>query len=320
MTLDPLPSSLDSWLVEASITNLDGTPIENELWDPLRGRRRLVLAVLVVLVAELAIRTPFLAELVVVLGWSTVASWQAPLIIAGMCALLTPVAIVARTPDAWMSHRVLLVAGLLVAGSELVSGLAADIWPLGTWLLGRDADTLERLRAITAAASAAQMLAGIAASLAVAFALARARTRTVPGRGRAVLVVVLVLFAVAEVGQVAAPLSVSGGGPGLPMTTILLLVASAAAAFVRTAVTLAGWFAGEAPRRAWSLAAAGTLLSFLLLVLIATVGLLGAMLTPVTTPVFLALSSASAVVSVLTLAAFADGLGTRHAVVEGALG
>jgi len=234
-----------------ALTNLDGTPIDDRPWNPLRGRWRILLLFFGALAADVAMRLAFLLMSgrppltflpLMTAGWIT-----------GLCALLTPVAVVARTPDAWASHRPLLVGVLLVAAGELLSAANYGVFALNWWLLpgGLLPDLFDRLMY---GVSSAQSLVAIGASVLIGLALVRARSRPVPRRGR-LLIGVLVVFAAVRLFEL------SGFGE-VPVTAALLGLAILAGIYQMWA-TLAGWFAGESPRRPWALARARVILSIL---------------------------------------------------------
>ena len=93
-------------------------------------------------------------------------------------------------------------------------------------------------------------------------------------------------------------------GRSLLMAAPLLGLATLAGMYQMCA-TLAGWFAGESPTRPWALASAGVKLSIVASLLLFVQPVVGDLATLVGVAVT---SSASAI---LTLLAFADGLGAR---------
>jgi len=289
--------------VEATSTNLDGAPIDDRRWDSLGRRRRLATWFLVALFVDLALHAPVLVESVQARGFSAT-SWRLPFLAVAICALLTPVVIVARTPDVWSARRSLLIGGLLIVAAELVSAAREGVLPIGWWLLGYDPSALNGLDLITSLQSFAEVLVGIAASLSIAFALVRTRTRPLaPSRGFA-LAVLLVLFAVGHLVHLL--IQLHGAGGPVPAIWTLVLGLATVANFVQAAVILNGWLASGWPARAWRLAAAGTLVSLIVLTLGSALRLAG---TPIDDPFAFLLWSGLAIPAVLMLVAFAEGLG-----------
>lgn len=277
-----------------ALTNLDGTPLDVRPWSPLRGRGRLLLLFFGALAADVTMRLAFL----LMSGLPpltflplTTAGW-----ITGLCALLTPVAVVARTPDAWASCRPLLVGALLVATGELLSAANDSLWALNWWLLpgGLLPDLFGRL---VDSVSWAGLLVAIGASLLIGLTLVRVRSHPVPRRGWLLVGGFLVLVAAIRL------LALSAFG-GVPVTAALLGLATLAGIYQMWA-TLTGWFAGEWPRRPWTLASAGVALSILASLLFFVGPGIGELATLVGVA---GMSSAGAI---LTLLAFADGLGAR---------
>jgi hypothetical protein len=90
------PSMMDHGVV----ADPDGPAIELRGWHPLRGRGWLVALFALALAADFGMRFAF-DRMIGSPPWSfwvlTAAEW-----IGGLCALLIPVAVVVRTPDAWI--------------------------------------------------------------------------------------------------------------------------------------------------------------------------------------------------------------------------
>lgn len=276
-----------------ALTNLDGTPIDDRPWDPLRGHRRLLLLFLGALAADVSMQAAF----VLMSGGPpstslplTFTSW-----IAGLCALLTPVAVVVRSPDAWTSRRPLLVGALLLAAGQLLSAAIEGLFALNWWLLpgGVSPDFFPGL---VEGASWAGHLAYIGASLLIGLALVRARSQPVP-RHRW-LIIGSVLVVVAALG-----LSTLPAFDAVPVTAVLVGLGTLAGIYQMSA-TLAGWFAGESPRRPWGLASAGVIFSILASLLYYAQPMPG-------DPVLVGLAVTATAGAILTLLAFADGLGAR---------
>ena len=280
-----------------ALTNLDGTPIDDRPWNPLRGRWQLALLFSGALAADVAMRLAFLLMsgglpptflLLSTAGWIT-----------GLCALLTPVAVVARTPDAWASRRPLLVGVLLLAAGELLSAANEGLFALNWWLLpgGVSPDLFRRL---VDGVSSAQSLVAIGASVLIGLALVRARSRPVPRRGWLLIGGFLVVFAAVRL------FALSGfgvAGPSLLMAAPLLGLATLAGMYQMWA-TLAGWFAGESPRRPWAVASTGVILSIL-------ASLLVFVQSAVRDSTLVGFAVTSTAGAILTLLAFADGLGAK---------
>ena len=281
------------------IVDLDGPAIEVRGWHPLRGRERLVALFAVALAADLGMRFCF-DRTIGSLAWSflllTAMEW-----IGGLCALLIPVAVVVRTPDAWNSRRSLLVGVVLGAVAELLAAASEGVIALNSSLLPSGVGPALWFP-LTQSLYWTERLVGISAAVLIGFALVQARTRPVPRHawpwiGGALLV--------AAAAWLLAPGGAGVAGPAF-LTASLLGVEILAGAYRLWAV-LTGWCAAESPRRPWALAGAGATLSIAALVTLATIvrapalgelGLVGLVAT----------ATAGAI---LTLLAFADGLGAR---------
>lgn len=289
--------------MEATRTTVDAAPIDDRPSDPIGRKRGLVTLFLVALAVDLALHAPEFFESVQTLGFSA-SSWRVPVLVGAICAVLTPVVIVARTRDIWSARRSLVVGGLLIAAAELVSAAQDGVRLIGRWLVGHDPAAFDGLDVISSYVSFAEVLVGIAASLSIAFALVMARKRPLASRRRFTLTALLVVFAVGYLVHLLIQLY-GAGGPVPPIWTLVLGLA-AGANFVQAAVILSGWLATDAPARAWRLAAVGTLLSLL-------VGTLGSALrfagTPFDALLAVFLQSGFAIPAVLMLVAFAQGLG-----------
>jgi len=279
-----------------ALTNLDGTPIDDRPWNPLRGRWRILLLFFGALAADVAMRLasllmsglpPLTFLPLMTAGWIT-----------GLCALLTPVAVVARTPDAWASHRPLLVGVLLVATGELLSAANYGVFALNWWFLpgGLLPDLFDRLMY---GVSSAQSLVAIGASVLIGLALVKARSHPVPRRGWLLIGGVLVVCAAVRL------FALSGFGvDGQSLLTAALLGLATLAGIYQMSATLAGWFAGESPRRPWALASAGVILSILASLLLFVQPVVGDL-------ALVGFAVAATAGAILTLFAFADGLGAK---------
>ena len=280
-----------------ALTNLDGTPIDDRPWNPLRGRWQLVLLFSGALAADVAMRFAFLVMSglppltflpLMTAGWIT-----------GLCALLTPVAVVARTPDAWASRRPLVVGALLLAAGELLSAANEGLFALNWWLLPGGVSP-DLVRWLVDGASWAELVVAIGASVLIGLALVRARSRPVPRRGWLLIGGFLVVFAAVRL------FALSGfgvAGPSLLMAAPLLGLATLAGMYQMWA-TLAGWFAGESPRRPWAVASTGVILSIL-------ASLLVFVQSAVRDSTLVGFAVTSTAGAILTLLAFADGLGAK---------
>src|SRR5450759_1880435 len=102
-----------------AIADQDGPAIEVRGW--------LVALFTVALAADFAMRFAF-DRMVGSPPWTflllTATEW-----ISGLCALLIPVAVIVRTPDAWTSRRALFLGVLLGAAVELLAAAAPSNTP-----------------------------------------------------------------------------------------------------------------------------------------------------------------------------------------------
>jgi hypothetical protein len=282
-----------------SIVDLDESSNEIRGRSPLRGRGRLVALLAVALAADLGMRFAF-DRLLGSPPWSfwvlTATEW-----IGGLCAMLIPVAVVVRTPDAWISRRALLLGFLLGAAAELLAAAGEGVIALNWWLLPNGIGP-DELRPLTQGIYWSERLVGVAAAVLIGFALTQARMRPVPRHawpwiGGCILVAIAV--------RLLAPGGAGVAGPAI-LTAALLVVVTLAGTYRLWAV-LAGWSAGESPRRPWALAAAAAVVSIVLSV---------AWLTIIDPniggePAVIGVAVTGSATSILTLLAFADGLGAR---------
>ncbi len=303
----------------ATLTELDGTPIVRRPRRLIGIGRTGVLAICAVAIAvNLALQlVSFLPS------WSGYESaGTLPLMltnmIGGVVAFLLPAAFMLRSPDAWQARRLLLLGALLGAGSELaqsagaaVSGLAVlkfNAGPDTTWpSFLPDADLVSRIGLLVG------LLAGAVGTLLFAFGLARLRERSAARSSRRVIAVALVVVGLLELWGLRLFVSPSAGdlGADWAWTVPAMFAAGFLASLYHAWVILTGWSAGEAPRRAWTLAAAATSVGFATLAIGYLLGLLGAIdLDP-------GLSLTVLVVGIggglLFVAAVADGLGASPA-------
>jgi hypothetical protein len=221
--------------------------------------------------------------------------------IGGLCALLIPVAIVVRTPDAWISRRALLLGVVLGAVGELLAAAGEGVIAVNWWLLPSGIGPGLRFP-LEQGIYWSERLVSIPGAVLIGFALTQARTRPVPRRawpwiGGCLLAAVAV--------RLLAPGGAGVAGPAL-LTAILLLVLTLAGTYRLWAV-LAGWFAGESPRRPWALAAAAAVVS-----IVASVAWLTIIdLNIGGEPAIIGVAVTGSAATILTLLAFADGLGAE---------
>ena len=220
--------------------------------------------------------------------------------IGGLCALLIPVAVVVRTPDAWISRRALVLGVVLGAGAELLAAAGEGVIAVNWWLLPNGLGP--ELRPLTQGIYWSERLVSIASAVLIGFALTQARTRPIPRRawpwiGGWLLVALAV--------RLLAPGGAGVAGPAM-LTATLLGVVTLAGTYRLWAV-LAGWFAGESPRRPWALAAAAAVVSIVVSVAWLTI----IDLNIGGEPAVIGVAVTGTAATILTLLAFADGLGTE---------
>jgi len=277
-----------------ALTNLDGTPIDDRPWNPLRGHGRLMLLFFSALAADVSMHAAFLLMsggpptflVLMTAGW-----------IAGLCALLTPVAVVIRTPDAWASRRPLLVGALLLAASELLAAAYDGLFALN-WGLLPGGISPDLFLGLVDGVSRAGHLVSIGASLLIGLALVRARSQPVPKRRWLLIGSVLVVVSAVRLSGLSALTAV-------PVTAVLGGLATIAGIYPQWAM-LAGWFARESPGRPWALASAGVLFTILASMLLFVGPRIGELAT------LIGFGVTSIAGAILTLLAFADGLGARR--------
>jgi len=225
----------------------------------------------------------------------TAAEW-----IGGLCALLIPVAVVVRTPDAWISRRALVLGVVLGAGAELLAAAGEGVIAVNWWLLPNGLGP--ELRPLTQGIYWSERLVSIASAVLIGFALTQARTRPIPRRARPWIGGwLLVALAV----RLLAPGGAGVAGPAM-LTATLLGVVTLAGTYRLWAV-LAGWFAGESPRRPWALAAAAAVVSIVVSVAWLTI----IDLNIGGEPAVIGVAVTGTAATILTLLAFVDGLGAE---------
>jgi hypothetical protein len=225
--------------------------------------------------------------------------------ITGLCTLLIPVAVMVRTPDAWVSRRALLLGVLLGALTELLAAAGEGVSALNWWLLPSGIEPALRWP-ITQGIYWTEHLTSIPAAVLVGFALTQVRTRPVPRRAWPWLGGTLVVTAVvAAVAPLLTPGGVGVAGPAL-LTASLLGVEILVGTYRLWAV-LAGWLAAESPRRRWTLASAGVAVSIAAWAIWLTINAWPA----IGEPGIVAMAAMTIAGAILTLLAFADGLGAR---------
>jgi hypothetical protein len=246
----------------ATLLELDGTPIVRRPRRPIGLGRAGVLAICAVAIAvDLALRLLFLLPL-----WSDFASNGAlPMTLTGMVGgavtFLVPAAFMLRSPDAWQLRRMLLLGALLAAGSELARSAGAAVSGLN--LLQISAGTDSTWRSFLPAADVVNrigLLAGAVGTLLFAFGLARLRERSAARSSGGVIAVALVAVGLVGLWGLRPFVSLPDGTQvaDWAWTVPALLAAGILATLYQAWVILTSWSAGEAPRRAWTWAAAAT--------------------------------------------------------------
>jgi hypothetical protein len=304
----------------ATLTELDGTPIVQRPRRPIGIGRTGVLAICAVAIAvDLALRL-----LSVLPSWSGYESagvlpMMLTNMIGGVVAFLLPAAFMLRSPDAWQARRMLLLGALLGAGSELAHSAGAAVSALAvlqfnagaatTWpSFMPDADVVSRIGLLVG------LLAGAVGTLLFAFGLARLRERSAARSSRGVIAVALVVVGLVGLWGFWPRVAASAGALGADWawTVPALQAAGFLAWLYRAWVILTGWSAGEAPRRAWTWAAAATSVG---LAFFASGYLLG-FLGPIGLDPGLSVTALTVVgigAGLLFVAAVADGLGASPA-------
>jgi hypothetical protein len=299
-SLDAGDSSGDPSLMNyGAIVDPDGPAIEVRAWNPLRGRRRLVALFAVALAADFGMRFSF-DRMIGSIPWTfwllTATEW-----IGGLCALLIPVAVVVRTPDAWISRRALVLGVVLGAAAELLAAAGEGVIAVNWWLLPSGIGPELRFP-LMQGIYWSERLVGISGAVLIGFALTQVRTRPVPRR-------VWPWIGGCLVAALAVPLLAPGGAgvAGPAMLTAALLGVGTLAGTYRLWAVLAGWFASESPRRPWALAGAGAVVS-----IAASIMWLAIIDWNVSgEPAVIVVAVTATAGTLLTLLAFADGLGAQ---------
>jgi hypothetical protein len=300
----------------ATLTELDGTPIVRRPRRPIGIGRTAVLAMCSVAIAvDLALRLLFLLPL-----WSDFASnGVLPMtltgVVGGSLVFLIPAAFMLRSPDAWQVRRMLLLGAMLGAGAELAHSAGAAVSGLVVLQFNAGADTTWRSFMPAAdVVSHLGSLGGVVGTLLFAAGLARVRKRSAARSSRGVVAVALV--GVGLLGfwglrpLVSPPAGVQMADWAWTVPTVLE-AAGILAALYRAWVILTSWSAGEAPRRAWTWAAAATCVGLATLAIgsLLTLGVIG--LDPRFSVTVLGAVGIGG--GLLFVAAVADGLGASPA-------
>jgi len=299
----------------ATLTELDGTPIVRRPRRPIGIGRTAVVAICAVAIAlDLALRLLSLLPL-----WSDFASAGAlPMtltgVVAGGLAFLLPAAFLLRSPDAWQVRRMLLLGALLGAGAELAGSAGAAVSGLAVLQFNAGADTTwSSYMPVADVVNRIGLLGGAVGTLLVAFGLARLRERSAARSSRGVIAVALVGVGFVGLWGLWPLVSLRSGtlGTDWAWTVPALLAAGILATLYRASVILTGWSAGEAPRRAWTWAAAATCVGLATLAIgsLLTVEAIG--LDPRVS--FTVLGVVGIAGGLLFVAAVADGLGASPA-------
>ena len=296
----------------ATLTELDGTPIVRRPRQPTDIGRRGVLAICVVAMAvDVTLR--LLSVLPLWSGFEP--AGVLPMIltsmVGGVVAFLVPAAFVLRSPDAWQVRRMLLLGALLGAGAELARSAGAAASGLAVLQFNAGVDTTWRSFLPTAdVVNQMGSLGSVVGTLLFALGLARLRERSAARSSRGVIAVALVGVGLLELWGLWPLMSPPAGVQvaDLTWTVPALLAAGILASLYRAWVILTGWSAGEAPRRAWTWAAAATSVGLATLAIGYLLGVLGAIaLDPRFS--FTVLGVAGIGGGLLFVAAVSDGLG-----------
>jgi hypothetical protein len=299
----------------ATLTELDGTPIVRRSRRPIGIGRTAVLAMSAMAIAvDLALRLLFVLPLWSGFATEGVLSMTLTGMVAGVAAFLIPAAFVLRSPDAWQVRRMLLLGALLGAGSELARSAGAAVSGLN--LLQISAGTDSTWRSFLPAADVVNQLGslgGVVGTLLFAAGLARLRERSAARSSRGVVAVALVGVGLIGLWGLRPFVSPPAGVQvaDWAWTVPAVLAAGILAALYRAWVILTCWSAGEAPRRAWTWAAAATCVGLATLAIgsLLTLGVIG--LNP-RFP-FTVLGVVGIGGGLLFVAAVADGLGASPA-------
>ena len=300
----------------ATLTELDGTPIVRRPRRPIGIGRVGVLAICAVAIAvDLALRLLSVLPLWSDFESAGVLPMTLTSMVGGVVAFLVPAAFVLRSPDAWQVRRMLLLGALLGAGSELAHSAGAAVSGLAVLQFNAGADTTwPSFMPAADVVNRIGLLAGAVGTLLFAFGLARLRERSAARSSRGVIAVALVVVGLLELWGLWPLLSPSAGvlGADWAWTVPAMLAAGILASLYRAWVILTGWSAGEAPRRAWTWAAAATSVGLATLAIGYLLGLLGAIgLDPGLSVTVLGAVGIGG--GLLFVAAVADGLGASPA-------
>ena len=299
----------------ATLTELDGTPIVRRPRRPIGIGRTAVLAMCAMAIAvDLALRLLFVLPI-----WSDFASEGAlsttlTSMVAGVVTFLVPAAFLLRSPDAWRVRRMLLVGALLGAGAELARSAGAAVRGLNLLQISSGADSTWRtLMPAADVVNQLGSLGGVVGTLLFAVGLARLRERSATRSSRGVVAVALVGVGLIGLWGLRVFVSPPAGVQvaDWAWTVPAVLAAGILAALYRAWVILTSWSAGEAPRRAWTWAAAATSIGLATLAIgnLLTLGVIGldAGLS------FTVLGVVGIGGGLLFVAAVADGLGASPA-------
>jgi len=300
----------------ATLTELDGTPIVRRPRRPIGIGRTAVLAMCAMAIAvDLALRLLFVLPIWSDFASEGVLSMTLTSMVAGVVTFLVPAAFLLRSPDAWRVRRMLLVGALLGAGAELARSAGAAVSGLNLLQISSGADSTWRtLMPAADVVNQLGSLGGVVGTLLFAVGLARLRERSAARFSRVVVAVALVgvgllwLWGLLRV-FVSPPAGVQVAD--WAWTVPAVLAAGILAALYRAWVILTSWSAGEAPRRAWTWAAAATSIGLATLAIgnLLTLGVIGldAGLS------FTVLGVVGIGGGLLFVAAVADGLGASPA-------
>jgi hypothetical protein len=235
--------------------------------------------------------------------------------VGGAVAFLVPAAFVLRSPDAWQVRRMLLLGALLGAGAELARSAGAAVSGLAVLQFNAGADTTwSSYMPVADVVNRIALLGGVVGTLLFAFGLARLRERSATRSSRGVIAVALVGVGLLGLWGLWPLVSLPSGtlGTDWAWTVPALIAAGILASLYRAWIILTSWSAGEAPRRAWTWAAAATAVGLATLAIGYVLGLLGMIgLDPrLSVTVLGAVGIAG---GLLFVAAVADGLGASPA-------
>jgi hypothetical protein len=300
----------------ATLTELDGTPIVRRPRRPLgRGRTAVVAICAVAIAVDLALRLLSVLPLWSDFESAGVLPMTLTSIVGGAVAFLSPAAFVLRSPDAWQVRRMLLLGALLGAGAELAGSASAATRGLTLMQLNSGADpTWLSLQLAADVVNRIGLLGGAVGTLLFAFGLARLRERSASRSSRGVIAVALVVVGFVGLWGLWPLVSLPAGtlGADWAWTVPALIAAGILASLYHAWVILTGWSAGEAPRRAWTWAAAATAVGLATLAIGYLLGLLGMIgLDPGLS--ITVLGAVGIAGGLLFVAAVADGLGAAPA-------